>query len=101
MLDRVLAFGDEWIPNRMSDEDLATRVAQPLRRGRRGRAGDERIVCLGVVARELVAARPRGLAQGRNMRVLGKQQVSGFRTCVSGDMSLMSRDIGHTRLGGG
>ena len=28
VLDRVLAFGDEWMPNRMSDEDLAARVAE-------------------------------------------------------------------------
>ena len=28
VLDRVLAFGDEWMPNRMSDEDLAARIAQ-------------------------------------------------------------------------
>ena len=27
VLDRVLAFGDEWMPNRMSDSDLAARVA--------------------------------------------------------------------------
>jgi probable F420-dependent oxidoreductase len=28
VLDRVLAYGDEWMPNRMSDEDLAARVAE-------------------------------------------------------------------------
>jgi probable F420-dependent oxidoreductase len=28
VLDRVLAFGDEWMPNRMSDEDTLTRVAE-------------------------------------------------------------------------
>ena len=28
VLDRVLAFGDEWMPNRMSDSDLAARIAQ-------------------------------------------------------------------------
>jgi len=28
VLDRVLAFGDEWMPNRMSDEDLAARIAE-------------------------------------------------------------------------
>lgn len=28
VLDRVLAFGDEWIPNRMSDEDLAARIGE-------------------------------------------------------------------------
>ncbi len=28
VLDRVLAFGDEWMPNRMSDSDLAARVAE-------------------------------------------------------------------------
>jgi probable F420-dependent oxidoreductase len=28
VLDRVLAFGDEWMPNRMADEDLAARVAE-------------------------------------------------------------------------
>ena len=28
VLDRVLAFGDEWMPNRMSDEDLAVRIAE-------------------------------------------------------------------------
>jgi probable F420-dependent oxidoreductase len=27
VLDRVLAYGDEWMPNRMSDEDLAARIA--------------------------------------------------------------------------
>ena len=27
VLDRVLAFGDEWMPNRMSDSDLAERIA--------------------------------------------------------------------------
>jgi probable F420-dependent oxidoreductase len=26
VLDRVLAFGDEWMPNRMSDSDLAARI---------------------------------------------------------------------------
>src|ERR1700744_15497 len=29
VLDRVLAFGDEWMPNRMSDSDLAARIAEP------------------------------------------------------------------------
>jgi probable F420-dependent oxidoreductase len=28
VLDRVLAFGDEWMPNRMSDSDLAARIAE-------------------------------------------------------------------------
>jgi len=28
VLDRVLAFGDEWMPNRMSDEELAARIAE-------------------------------------------------------------------------
>jgi probable F420-dependent oxidoreductase len=28
VLDRVLAFGDEWMPNRMTDEDALTRVAE-------------------------------------------------------------------------
>ena len=28
VLDRVLAFGDEWMPNRMSFDDLAARVAE-------------------------------------------------------------------------
>jgi alkanesulfonate monooxygenase SsuD/methylene tetrahydromethanopterin reductase-like flavin-dependent oxidoreductase (luciferase family) len=27
-LDRVLDYGDEWMPNRMSDEDLAARIAE-------------------------------------------------------------------------
>jgi alkanesulfonate monooxygenase SsuD/methylene tetrahydromethanopterin reductase-like flavin-dependent oxidoreductase (luciferase family) len=28
VLDRVLAYGDEWMPNRMSDSDLAARIAE-------------------------------------------------------------------------
>jgi alkanesulfonate monooxygenase SsuD/methylene tetrahydromethanopterin reductase-like flavin-dependent oxidoreductase (luciferase family) len=28
VLDRVLAFGDEWMPNRMSVADLGTRIAE-------------------------------------------------------------------------
>ncbi|HTP18556.1 MAG TPA: LLM class F420-dependent oxidoreductase [Solirubrobacteraceae bacterium] len=28
VLDRVLAFGDEWMPNRIADEDLAVRIAE-------------------------------------------------------------------------
>jgi probable F420-dependent oxidoreductase len=28
VLDRVLAYGDEWAPNRMSDEDLTARIAE-------------------------------------------------------------------------
>ncbi|HET6868915.1 MAG TPA: LLM class F420-dependent oxidoreductase [Solirubrobacteraceae bacterium] len=28
VLDRVLDYGDEWMPNRMSDEDLAARIAE-------------------------------------------------------------------------
>ncbi len=28
VLDRVLAFGDEWMPNRIADEELAARVAE-------------------------------------------------------------------------
>jgi probable F420-dependent oxidoreductase len=28
VLDRVLAFGDEWMPNRISDEELAARIAE-------------------------------------------------------------------------
>jgi probable F420-dependent oxidoreductase len=28
VLDRVLAYGDEWMPNRMSHEDLAARIAE-------------------------------------------------------------------------
>jgi alkanesulfonate monooxygenase SsuD/methylene tetrahydromethanopterin reductase-like flavin-dependent oxidoreductase (luciferase family) len=28
VLDRVLAYGDEWMPNRMSDTDLAARIGE-------------------------------------------------------------------------
>jgi probable F420-dependent oxidoreductase len=28
VLDRVLAYGDEWMPNRMSDEELAARIGE-------------------------------------------------------------------------
>ena len=28
VLDRVLAYGDEWMPNRMSDEDLTARIGE-------------------------------------------------------------------------
>jgi probable F420-dependent oxidoreductase len=41
VLDRVLAFGDEWMPNRMSDEDLRARIAELGDRA--SEAGRERI----------------------------------------------------------
>src|SRR2546423_1450704 len=28
VLDRVLAYGDEWMPNRMDDDDLAARIGE-------------------------------------------------------------------------
>ncbi len=41
VLDRVLDYGDEWMPNRMSDEDLAARVAELQTRA--AEAGRDRI----------------------------------------------------------
>jgi alkanesulfonate monooxygenase SsuD/methylene tetrahydromethanopterin reductase-like flavin-dependent oxidoreductase (luciferase family) len=41
VLDRVLEYGDEWMPNRMSDEDLAARIAELDARA--SEAGRERI----------------------------------------------------------
>ncbi len=32
VLDRVVAFGDEWMPNRIGDEDLAARIAELQRK---------------------------------------------------------------------
>jgi probable F420-dependent oxidoreductase len=39
VLDRVLEFGDEWMPNRMSDEDMLARIAE-LQRGASERGRD-------------------------------------------------------------
>jgi probable F420-dependent oxidoreductase len=41
VLDRVLAFGDEWMPNRMSFEDLKARIAEL--EGRASEVGRDRI----------------------------------------------------------
>ncbi|MGN6871906.1 MAG: LLM class F420-dependent oxidoreductase [Solirubrobacteraceae bacterium] len=41
VLDRVLDYGDEWLPNRMSDENLATRIAEL--NARAAEAGRDRI----------------------------------------------------------
>jgi probable F420-dependent oxidoreductase len=41
VLDRVLSYGDEWMPNRMSDEDLASRIGEL--EARAAEAGRERI----------------------------------------------------------
>jgi probable F420-dependent oxidoreductase len=41
VLDRVLAYGDEWMPNRMSDEDLAARIGEL--QARAASAGRDRI----------------------------------------------------------
>jgi probable F420-dependent oxidoreductase len=41
VLDRVLAYGDEWIPNRTSDEDLVARIGEL--NARAGEAGREPI----------------------------------------------------------
>ena len=38
VLDRVVAFGDEWMPNRASGPEGADRGAQPTRRGGRARS---------------------------------------------------------------
>jgi probable F420-dependent oxidoreductase len=38
VLDRVLAYGDEWMPNRLSDEELSARIAElNARAGEAGR----------------------------------------------------------------
>jgi len=34
VIDRVVAFGDEWMPNRIRDEDLPARIAELQRRAR-------------------------------------------------------------------
>jgi alkanesulfonate monooxygenase SsuD/methylene tetrahydromethanopterin reductase-like flavin-dependent oxidoreductase (luciferase family) len=41
VLDRVLDYGDEWMPNRMSDEDLAARIGEL--QARAAEAGRDRI----------------------------------------------------------
>src|SRR5262249_4998768 len=41
MLDRVLAYGDEWMPNRTTDEELAARIGEL--RSRASDVGRERI----------------------------------------------------------
>jgi probable F420-dependent oxidoreductase len=41
VLDRVLDYGDEWMPNRMSDEDLAARISEL--QARAAEAGRDRI----------------------------------------------------------
>ena len=33
VIDRVIAYGDEWLPNRVKDEDMAARVEELRRRG--------------------------------------------------------------------
>ena len=40
VLDRVLAFGDEWMPNRLPDDQIIPRFQELRRRARRGRALD-------------------------------------------------------------
>jgi len=54
VLDRVLAFGDEWMPNRMSDEDLAARISELGTRA--AEVGRGRIPVTGVGARPDAAA---------------------------------------------
>ena len=40
VIDRVLAFGDEWMPNRVKDDLIIPRFEELGRRAARGRAGD-------------------------------------------------------------
>ena len=60
VLDRVLAYGDEWMPNRMSDEDLAARIAELGARA--SEIGRDRIPVT-VVGFPADAARLEGLAR--------------------------------------
>jgi probable F420-dependent oxidoreductase len=60
VLDRVLAFGDEWMPNRMSDEDLAARIEEL---GVRASEAGRRRIPVTVVGFPADAARIDALAQ--------------------------------------
>ena len=60
VLDRVLEFGDEWMPNRMSDEDLAARIAELNSRALEAGRGRIPVTVVGLPAD---AARIEGLAR--------------------------------------
>jgi probable F420-dependent oxidoreductase len=80
VLDRVLAYGDEWMPNRMSDEDALARVAELHSRG--DEAGRGRIPVT-VVGMKPDASRIERLEQGGVHRVVfwlpahGRGEVEG------------------------
>jgi probable F420-dependent oxidoreductase len=67
VLDRVLAYGDEWMPNRISDEELAVRIGEL--QSRAAEVGRERIPVT-VVGTSLDAARIDRLAQAGVDRVV-------------------------------
>jgi hypothetical protein len=39
VIDRVLAFGDEWMPNRVSDDEMIARMAELQRRAEQAGRG--------------------------------------------------------------
>jgi probable F420-dependent oxidoreductase len=67
VLDRVLAFGDEWMPNRMTDEDTLTRVAEL--QSRAAEAGREPIPVT-IVGMAADAGRIERLEQGGVHRIV-------------------------------
>jgi probable F420-dependent oxidoreductase len=67
VLDRVLAYGDEWMPNRISDEELAARIGEL--QSRAAEVGRERIPVT-VVGTAPDAARIDRLAQAGVDRVV-------------------------------
>ena len=97
VLDRVLAYGDEWMPNRMSDEDLAARIgelnARASEAGREpipvtvvGMAPDpERIERLGAGRRS-----PRGVLAPARERGRGR---AGVRPLRRGDGAVRDRGL--------
>ena len=88
VLDRVLAFGDEWMPNRMADEDLAARVAE-LGSALRRSAGSDPVTMVGYPPDPAGFERLAGAGVGRVVFWLPQESAGaveeGFEAVRGGD----------------
>jgi len=87
VLDRVLAFGDEWMPNRMSDEDLAVRIAELGARASEAGRGRIPVTVVGAVPDAAAIERLAGVGVDRVVFWLPQDSPGaveeGFRRYVS------------------
>ena len=49
VLDRVIAYGDEWLPNRVPDDEMAARVEELRRRGAEAGRGEIPVTVVGMM----------------------------------------------------